>query len=513
MSGDGASEISSGGVALNLQDFLRVLRTRWVTACVTVVVAVLGAVAVTLLTTPLYQATTRLFVSTTGGSTLAETYQGNRFSQERVISYTQLVMGETLAQRTIDKLGLDMKAAALQANVSASAKVDTVLIDVNVQDESPVRARDIANTLSDEFVVMVRELETPEDGSPPNARVVVEQRASIPDEPILPNTMRNLGVGLALGLVLGIGLAILRDLLDNTVKDRNDLEEITSAGLVGSIPLDKERRKQPAIAYESDNSAIAEAFRKLRTNLQFLAVDNPPRVIVVTSSTPSEGKSTTAINTALALAESGHNVVIIDGDMRRPTLHKYLDLVQPVGFSTVLSGGVPLDDALQKTRFPGLTALTSGAIPPNPSELLGSMAAKRLLTELRSKFDYVIVDTTPLLAVTDAAILAAGADGVLLIARFGQTKREQLAHAVGSLESVGASLLGAVFTMTPMRGGASYSYSYSYYGEEGPRRSPRQEKSAVDLKPSTAEATQKTSANGAGSLSSERKEDAADDVH
>ena len=374
-------------------------------------------------------------------------------------------MGETLAQRTIDKLGLDMSAEELRENVKASAKPDTVLINVEVLDESPVRARDIANALSDEFVVMVRELETPEDGARPDARVVVEQRASIPDHPVIPKTARNIAIGLALGVLLGIGLAVLRDLLDNTVKDRETLEEITGVGLVGSIPLDKERRKKPAISFDSDNSAIAEAFRKLRTNLQFLAVDNPPRVIVVTSSMPSEGKSTTAINIALALAEAEHNVVLVDGDMRRPKLDKYLDLVGSVGFSTVLSGRASLDEVLQKTRFPGLTVLTSGAVPPNPSELLGSLAAKKVLSELRAHFDYVIVDSSPLLAVTDAAILAADADGVLIMARFGQTKREQLAHAVGNLKDVGAPLLGAVFTMTPARGSASYSYSYGYYGD------------------------------------------------
>ena len=161
-------------------------------------------------------------------------------------------MGETLAQRTIDKLGLDMSAEELRENVKASAKPDTVLIDVKVLDQSPVRARDIANALSDEFVVMVRELETPEDGGTPDARVVVEQRASIPDHPVIPKTARNIAIGLALGVVLGIGLAVLRDRFDNTVKDRQTLEEITGVGLVGSIPLDKERRKEPAISFASD---------------------------------------------------------------------------------------------------------------------------------------------------------------------------------------------------------------------------------------------------------------------
>lgn len=404
-------------------------------------------------------------MSTTAGSSLAETYQGNRFSQERVVSYAELLMGQTLAQRTVDKLGLDMSAVDLQARIQARAKRDTVLIGVDVIDDSPVRARDIANTLSEEFVVMVRELETPEGRSTPDSRVVIEQRASLPSQPIVPKTGRNIVLGLAVGLVCGIGLALLRDLLDNTIKDKRNLEQITGAGIVGSIPLDKERRTRPAISFDIDNSPIAEAFRQLRTNLQFVAVDNPPRIIVVTSSMPSEGKSTTAINLALALAEADHSVVLVDGDMRRPALHKYLDLLGPVGFSTVLSGGASLDDALQKTRFPGLEVLTAGAVPPNPSELLGSQSARKLLKELRTQFDYVIVDSTPLLAVTDAAILAAGADGVLMVVRFGQTKRDQLAHAVGNLETVGAPLLGAVFSLIPTGRGSSYSYSYSYsYG-------------------------------------------------
>lgn len=402
---------------------------------------------------------------------MSDAYQGNRFSQERVVSYAELLMGRTVAQRTVDKLDLDMSAGALQANVKAIAKLDTVLINVTVLDDSAVRARDIANTLSDEFVAVVRELETPEDGSVPESRVIVEQRASIPTAPVVPKTSRNIGAGVVLGVLLGIGIAVIRDLLDNTVKDRETLEMITGTGMVGNIPLDKHRRTQPAISFESDNSGIAEAFRKLRTNLQFLAIDNPPRVIVLTSSMPSEGKSTTAINIALALADAEHNVVLVDGDMRRPTLHKYLDLVGPVGFSTVLSGAASLDEALQETRFPGLTVLTAGAVPPNPSELLGSQAAQKLLTELRAQFDYVILDSTPLLAVTDAALLAVAADGVLIMARFGCTKREQLTQAVGNLASVGAPLLGAVFSLVPTRGSSSYSYNYSYYGSGGPQRS------------------------------------------
>jgi len=445
---------------LNIQEFAKLLRNRWITVLVTMVVAVAGAAAITLLTTPFYEASTRLFVSTTSRTSVSEIYQGNLFSQERVASYTELLTGKTVAKRTIAKLGLDMKPEELQQRVKASAQLDTVLIDVSVRDESPVRARDIADALSDEFVLMVRELETPEDGTRADARVIVEQRAVVPEFPVSPKTKLNLLLGAALGVFFGVGLAFVRDRLDNTVKERDAIEELTGVGVVGSIPLDKDRRKEPAISFESDNSLIAEAFRKIRTNLQFLAVDDPPRVIVVTSSMPNEGKSTTAINIALALAEAEHNVVLVDGDLRRPRLDKYLDVVGWVGFSTVLAGRASLDDVLQKTRFPRLTVLTSGAVPPNPSELLASQAAKKVLNELRAHFDYVIVDSSPLLAVTDAAILATDADGVLIMARHGQTKRDQLAHAIRNLGDVSAALLGAIFTMTPSRGGTSYNYTY-----------------------------------------------------
>ena len=379
-------------------------------------------------------------------------------------------MGETLAQRTINRLGLGISASDLKESVTAKSKTGTVLIDVAVLDKSPVQARDIANALSDEFVTMVQELETPGGGVRPDARVVVEQRASVPDEPVIPRRSRNIAIGLLAGTVLGFTLAFTRDRLDNTIKSQETLETVAGTSVVGYIPFDKKLQASSTISFDTDNSGTAEAFRKLRTNLQFLAVDQPPKMIVVTSSSPSEGKTTTSINIALALAEAGHEVVLVDGDLRRPRLAKYLDVVGPVGFSTALSGRATLADVLQSTRFPKLTALTAGAIPPNPSELLGSMAAKKLLQELREQFDFVIIDSAPLLAVTDGAILAAEADGAIVVVRAGKTKRDQLAHAIGMLRDVDANLLGAVLSMMPTRGGGAYSYNYYYssgtYGDD-----------------------------------------------
>jgi receptor protein-tyrosine kinase len=309
---------------------------------------------------------------------------------------------------------------------------------------------------------MVRELETPTKGATPEARVVVEQRASVPTAPVVPKKKRNLAIGIAFGAMLGVALALVRDQFDNTIKTQEALEDVTGTGVVGYIPFDKKLAGDHTIAFDTDISGIAEAFRKLRTNLQFLAVDNPPRLIVVTSSSPSEGKSTTAINIALALAEADHNVVLVDGDLRRPRLAKYLDLVGSVGFSSVISGGASLDDVLQATKFPRVTVLAAGTIPPNPSELLGSMATKKMFNDLRAKYDYVIVDSSPLLAVTDGAIIAANSDGAIMAVRAGKTKRDHLAYAIGMLRDVDAKLLGAVLTMLPTRGSSSYSYSYYY---------------------------------------------------
>lgn len=432
----------------------------------------LGAIVASLLTTPLYRASTRLFVSTSTGGSLTDLYSGTLYSQERVTSYRQLITGETLAQRTIDKLDLGMSPGLLRGRVTATAKADTVLIDVSVLDESPVRARDIANTMSDEFVGLVRELETPSSGTAPDARVVVEQRATVPQKPVVPAKKRNIAVGVGLGLLIGVGLAFVRERLDNTVKDRESLEHITGVGLIGTIPFDKVRQNRPGSSFHGDRSAIAEAFRKLRTNLQFLAVDNPPRVIVVTGSAPTEGKSTTAINIAMALADAGKNVVLVDGDLRRPMLDQYLGLVGAAGLSTVLSGAALLSEVIQTTKFPRLALLASGATPPNPSELLGSQAAKRILAELGAHFDYVIVDSPPLLVVTDGAILAANSDGAVVVAQFERTKREQLAHSVGILQDVGASLLGVVLNMAPKRGSDTYYYTEYSQGIRGSADTP-----------------------------------------
>ncbi|OZE90946.1 protein tyrosine kinase [Rhodococcoides fascians] len=448
---------------MEIQDYLKILKARWIIIAVTVVVAILGALGASLLTTPQYESDARMFVFTSGGGSVSDNYQGNLFSQQRVASYSEIVTSQSLAARVLGVLPLDLTPSELAAKVKTTSTPDTVLFSIIVTDPSPARARDIANAMATELVTEVRELETPEDGGSPSAGVKIFQEADASSAAVTPKTKRNLALGAAVGLLLGIALAVLRDRLDNTIKGRREIEAISGKALVGTIPFDKERKAHPAVDFQDlTQSASAEAFRELRTNLQFLEVDHPPRVIVVTSAIPSEGKTTTAVNLAVALAEAGHHVALVEGDLRRPRVSKYMGLIGSVGLSTVLAGQATVEEVLQPTKYEGLQAMASGPIPPNPSELLGSEASRALLVELRSRFDYVIVDGAPLLPVTDSAVLTTHADGALLVTRYGHTKSNELARAISNLETIGAHVLGVVLALTPSKKGDMYSYSYNY---------------------------------------------------
>ncbi|MBI5340299.1 MAG: polysaccharide biosynthesis tyrosine autokinase [Mycolicibacterium rufum] len=428
---------------MTFQDFTRILRTRWKIICGVFLIAVLGAVGYLLLAAPQYQATTRLFVSTTSDGTNTQTNDGGLFAQRRVLSYTQLLQGGLLAQRTIDKLGLDMTATELMAEITAVAPTDTVLIDVTVQDSSPTRARDIANTLSDEFVVMAAALETPDLGARPNAQIVVQQRAGVPKDPVSPKKARTLGVAGVVGLLLGVLAALVRDRLDPTVRRPEMVESATGVGVVGEIPVGAGHGDGPVVAFGRDDATVADAFRELRTNLQSLEVEPGPRVLLVASSVSGEGRTTTAVNLALALAEADHSVVVVDTDLRRPRIASCLDVPAEVGVSTVLGGGAELSAALQQTRYAGVSVLAAGEIPANPTEVLGTQRFRNLLEQLSSRFDYVVLDSPPL-EVKDAAILSASVQGVLLVVRYGHSARKQLAATVATLKRAGAPLVGAV---------------------------------------------------------------------
>ncbi len=448
---------------MELRDYVRAVRAHWVLAVVMLLLSVSAAGAVTVLMTPEYTATTRLFVSTPETESTTTAYQGSQFSQQRVLSYAEIIRGKNVAQLVIDELGLDISAGALAGQVTTAVVPDTVLLDATVTDTSPLRAQTLANAVATKFIELVSQLETPVGAEAPLVVVTVVEAASLPGEPLIPDVPLNLSIGVMVGILLGLGLPVARAALDNTVKSKSDIVDATGAPTIGAVMFDSGISKSGSPAEAIGHSKTAETYRQIRTNLQFVNVDDPPRALVVTSALAGEGKTTTAINLALVLAQSGQRVVLLEADLRRPRVIRYLRLVSGPGLTNVLAGTADLADVIQPFGDGKLSVIGSGPNPPNPSELLGSVHMKSLLRELRESHDYVIIDAPPLLPVTDAAVLAVHADGAVIIARHGGTKREQLRMAAESLRTIEARLLGTILNMVPQkRYGYGYGYGYGY---------------------------------------------------
>ncbi|ANH38206.1 Tyrosine-protein kinase YwqD [Nocardioides dokdonensis FR1436] len=456
---------------MELKDYLRILRRRWLMVVASTLIVVGAASAFTFTATPQYQSTARLFVSTygdggSGSGDVSSAYQGGLFSQQRVSSYAVLVgKSESLAQSVVEDLDLSLSASELRSKVSATVSPETVLIELSALDADPVQAQAIAQAYAMGLSDLVRKLETPAGADDPLIKASVEDDASLPSSPVTPQPVRNLGLAFVLGLLLGFGLAVARELLDTSVKTVEDVSTTTEAPLLGSIAYDASVKTEPLVSTLDSHAPRAEAFRVLRTNLQFVDVDAATKVFVVTSALPGEGKTTTAVNLALTLAQAGQKTLLIECDLRRPKATAALDLDSSVGVTTVLLGKVSFEDALQEYAATGLAVLASGAIPPNPAELLQSRAMTELLTRCREQFDTIIIDAPPLLPVTDAALLSTQADGAILVVAHGRTTKDQLAQAAQRLGAVDAALVGAVLNMTPSRRGRGYGASYGYgYG-------------------------------------------------
>jgi len=459
---------------VELRDYLRIVRRRWTLIAACLLLTLAAAAAITLRATPQYSATAQLFISTPRTEGI-DVYQGSLFSQERVASYADLIKGEDLAQRVVDRLSLDESAGDLSEQISSVVVPETVLLEVTVTDPVPARAKGLAAGVADEFTKFVLELETAPGQRTSPIKATIVDSPTLPTSPVSPQPLRSLGLAAVLGMLLGVGLAILRETLDTTIKSAQDVVEATGISLLGHVSYDSRATKQPLVTQLDSHAPRVEAFRMLRTNLQFVDVDQQSKVFVVTSAVPAEGKSTTAINLAITLAQADQKVLLVEGDLRRPKVSEYLRLEPTVGLTTVLIGRIGIEDAIQPWGTDGLHTMTSGAVPPNPAELLQSRAMEATMTKLRGEYDVVLIDAPPLLPVTDAAVLATQSDGAILVIRHGQTTKDQAHDARQRLESVGAKVVGAVLNMTPTRGASGYGYGYGYgYAPEAGGRQQRQ---------------------------------------
>jgi capsular exopolysaccharide synthesis family protein len=444
---------------LNLRDYLRILGKRWILVVALTALGLAVGLTMTALTPPVYQANAQLFVSVQAGTDVSDLNQGNSFSQQRVRSYADIVTSPRVTQPVVRQLGLAITPDQLAGQISAEAPANTVLINIAARDRVPAQAAKIADAVARRFSVVVEELERPDGSEKAPVRLGITQQARVPDTPVAPKPLVNLALGLVAGMSLGVGLAVLRETLDTSVKSSQDLTRAAQVPTLGTIVFDRQTTMNTVATDADPHGSRAEAFRQLRTNLRFVDVDNQPRLIVVTSPVSNEGKTSTAINLAASLVEAGTSVCLIDGDLRRPSVAKALGLVHDAGLTSVLIGQAGLEQVMQRAG-PNFAVLTSGPIPPNPSELLASVQMGLLLQEAAKLYDIVIVDTPPLLPVTDGAVLASQADGALLVVRTGKTTRDQVARAADTLHKVGARVLGGVLNMAPTKGPQSYGYGY-----------------------------------------------------
>lgn len=454
---------------MELRQLLRTLRRRWKFTVVVFILGLVGAGLVTSTITPSYKSDARVYITASTTGTL-DAYNVGIYSAARIASYADLAKDPSVLQRVIKRVGLDMTPAELAPHVTATAVPNTVILQVSVTNEDPQVARELARAESNEIVKLVASLETPDEGvdgedpvSPIIARLAGD--ASFNANPVAPSLPLNLVVGGLLGILIGVAGAVLREMFDTSIKSPEDLAEVTDAAIMAVVPFDASVRRHPLISDTEGASERVEAFRVLRTNLQFVDLDSKRQMLVISSAVPDEGKTVTATNLAITLAQTGRRVLLLDCDFRKPRVARLLGLENSVGLLTTLVGRAPLEECIQQHES-GVEFLATGPLPPNPAEILETQAMRDLLGTVRDAYDVVIIDAPPLLPVADPAIIAPLADGVLLVTRHGRTNKDLVRQTVERLAAVDGRVVGVVLNMTPRRSISGYGYGYGYgYGE------------------------------------------------
>jgi len=521
-------------VELELKDFLKIIRTRKLVIVNAILVVAIIALAISFTQSPQYVGEARVLITErdAGAALLGNVIPEITGQPERALdTQVQLLQMRPLLENTIRELNLGITPRELEGRIQVSAVGRTNIISVNVSDSDPARAAAIANELAEQFTRWSRDhrresiaaavdqvdarlaevedeiltlgrkvqaegrteelaaglqvalsaysplsqerenLRIQEQLETGSARVV--SPAVINEDPVSPNPLRNAILALSIGMALGLGLAMLNEYLDNTLKSSEEVESIFGAPVLGMIPLEKleDTDQKRLTIVDRPGSVAAEAYRVLRNSLDFVNFEHNIKTLLITSAAPMEGKSTLSANLAASLAQTGQNVVLISCDFRRPTTERFFGVQNIIGLSDVLRGAHTLKSALQRPGDEHLLVLTAGKMPPNPSEILGSTKMQELIENLKEWADWIILDTPPLLAVADATALARWADGTLIVTRGGVSTRDAAVKARDMLEMVGAKIIGSVIWGLEEKlagGGYGYygQYSYSAYYQQ-----------------------------------------------
>lgn len=450
---------------MTVLDLITLIRRGWKYLFLGLVLGALAGFAYGLVATPVYSSQATGFIAATGTSVVA----GSDEAVARAGAYMPLINSSQVREEIAKEAGVS--TSDLHGSLSARVVPGSTLVEVTANASDPQSALKLANGALHALAKVVAHIEdvagatatppppgTPVAVAPSNGIAIVPMDEAVaPTRPSEPNKTLAIGIGALSGLVLGLAVLLLRRALDVRVRAHTDIPALVGTGVLGRVPkLDlKGHGKRDALA----RAVAHEAYRQIRTGLRFSSVDQEVRVVMITSANLGEGKSGTARSLARVLAESGQRTLVIDGDLRRPTVASGFEIDGTIGLSEVLSGQVPVASAIQRTSDPNLFVLPAGGIPPNPSEMLGSSAMQQLLTALRRDF-YIVVDAPPVLPVTDASVLSTVVDGLVWVVAMGKTRKAEIAETRTQLAQTRARILGVVLNLVSLKGGDN---GYGYY--------------------------------------------------
>ncbi|ADG99912.1 protein-tyrosine kinase [Bifidobacterium longum] len=462
---------------MTIADLLQIIRKHLASAIISFVVVFAAVAAVAFIMPPKYTATAEAFATYAGQSgetqTTNDMSSGANYLNTQIKTYPELVKTEAVLQPVIKDLGLDMTTTDLAGVVTATNPTNTFMVDISAEVGDPQQAADIANSVAKNLSDQISSdlYNSSSSGSP--IKLTVVQKAQTPTGQSSPNIPLYLAAGLILGLIVGIGVALLKDILNTKVDSTDDVRELTHASSLGTVPqaaiLDDSR---PVVVAQPAGSE-AEEFRRIRTNLSFLtttATQGHGRLLVITSTDPSEGKTTVSSNVAVALAEEGKSVLLVDADLRHPSVAHKLGIEGHVGLSHVLSRQASPADVIQKYWKPNLHIMPAGKRPANASILLNSDLMKEMVGQALTQYDYVIIDTAPLSVASDATVFGRMAGGLVLVTGKGIVEKKELRSTATALQTAEVPILGFIFNFADSKKTHSKNYYYYYY-EDGNKRS------------------------------------------
>jgi capsular exopolysaccharide synthesis family protein len=444
---------------MDLGELLPTLRRCWATVVGVLATVLVLAIAFVVVVPPSYRATAELYVATATPADATALAQSNSFALARVQSYADLAGAPEVTGPVIEALGLEDTPTELAGRIQVNAPIGKVLLEVSATDGSAEGSAAIANEVARRLAEYIERLETKDGGVAP-VRLTLIDPAGAPASPVFPPVVPILILAVIVGLVAGAFLAVLRSRLDTKIRSSDDLGD-DAPPLLATIAADGHAAQHPVASDDDPHGRRAEEFRQLRTTIDFLDLDSPPKVIAVASPCRGDGRTTTALNLAVSLADSGERVCLIEADLRDPSLAGLVDLDPELGLVSTLVGDEPISEFIQKERT-NLIVLLAGGRPPNPNELLSSDRVRSVIAQVAAATDYVIVDTPPLLATSDGAEIASIADATLVVVRSGATTRPEFDRAVAAVELVGKQVAGVVLTMA--KPGQTYGgYRYVDY--------------------------------------------------